>query len=60
MFDSSYFVFTLQKLNQFLYRRDLETFSKAHFEECNGIEPELNRGELSIAIPSMKAFSPVY
>ena len=31
--------------------RDLETFSKAHFEECTGVEPELNRGELCIVIP---------
>ena len=31
--------------------RDLDTYAKTHFEECSGVDPDLNRGELSVVIP---------
>ena len=32
--------------------RDLDTYAKTHFEERSGVDPDLNRGELSVVIPS--------
>ena len=31
--------------------RDLETYAKTHFEECVGVDPDLNRGEMCVVIP---------
>lgn len=46
-------VITLLQHSLYIYRcsRDLDTFSKLHFEECYNVDPDVNRGELSVVIP---------
>ena len=36
----------------FVFSRDLDTFSKKHLEQSNGVNPAANKGELCFDIPS--------
>ena len=37
------------------FSRDLDTFSKKHLEQSNGVNPAANKGELCFDIPSKYA-----